>query len=118
MRSSFKLINVLVAAVLFVTPLAIASAQSGNDGFDAYFSPATGNVAEPIVVPSGDATASSPDLLPLTGADTNSVLPDMGVNDFAVPADLSIDPGEPTALPVTGADSGALDPWVEAEVGS
>jgi hypothetical protein len=119
MRSSTRLINVLVAALLFVTPLTFASAQSGNDGYDAYFNFAAGGAAAPIVLPwmgertgtLGDAFADAsvfvapiralaPDTLPVTGAsfDEASALRD-AYADLRATGDLI-----PDALPATGAD--------------
>jgi len=84
MRSSTRLITVLIAALLFVTPLTIASAQSGTEGYDAYYNLGNGLYND---------SPNLPQALPVTGG----IFYD-GSTDFPVAPTL----GLPEALPVTG----------------
>jgi len=84
MRSSTRFITVLIAALLFVTPLTIASAQSGTDDYDAYYNLGNGLYND---------NATLPQALPVTGG----IFYD-GSTDFPVAPTL----GLPEALPVTG----------------
>jgi hypothetical protein len=118
MRSWTRLLTVLVATLLFVTPLTFASAQSGNDGYNGYdyFS---GVPSDPVALPATGANSATGGDAPYlgivsgsagilstpasSGADsvTSGYVPYLGlVGDSA---------GLPVVLPQTGANVGFLD---------